>query len=360
MEAATCSESVYNSPILIVGAETDDAMILEDELRRQQFQQVVGLDSVQEALEIFPVFDPELVLLVWRSREPGSDEAISDLLEQVKQHRIPLIVIVDNRDARQRGSVLWTCATDLLVRPFDGQEVGLRVKNLLDIRRSYLRMYGEQRPQEILLEEQNHRLEKAFEDVLMRLARTVEDRLYGGHTHLDRVGELSARIGLVLGMSRGEAKTLRGASQLHDVGNGLILDAVLCKPAELSESEVTLMRQHTMEGARLLQPAGGRMSRMAESIALTHHERWDGTGYPYGLKGSAIPLESRIVAVADVFDALRHERPHRRALPFNEAVGQIRSKSGSHFDPRVVRAFDSLLRGDPQLRFLEGTGPQII
>jgi putative two-component system response regulator len=147
------------------------------------------------------------------------------------------------------------------------------------------------------------------------------------------------RVGLELGMTATEAETLRNASLLHDVGKIGVPDAILLQPSALSPEDREQMRRHTTVGSELLSGASSEVMRMAEEIARTHHERWDGEGYPAGLVGEAIPLPGRICAVCDVFDALLSDRPYKDPWPLPEALAQLRRDRGRHFDPAVVDAF---------------------
>jgi HD-GYP domain-containing protein (c-di-GMP phosphodiesterase class II) len=176
----------------------------------------------------------------------------------------------------------------------------------------------------------------------LALAGEYRDDETGQHTR--RVGDLAARIGAALGMDDEQQRLLREAAPLHDVGKIAIPDSILLKPGRLTAEEFKQMEGHTIVGGRML--AGGRgipLLEMAEAIALTHHERWDGSGYPAGLSGAAIPLVGRVVAVADVFDALTHSRPYKDAWPVADAVAEIRSQAGRQFDPDVVRAFTQVV-----------------
>ena len=168
--------------------------------------------------------------------------------------------------------------------------------------------------------------------------------------HLERISRMCERVGLELGMTATEAETLRNASLLHDVGKIGVPDAILLQPSALSDADREQMRLHTTVGAELLSGASSEVMRMAEEIARTHHERWDGDGYPAGLAGEAIPLPGRICAVCDVFDALLSERPYKEPWSLEDALAQLRRDRGAHFDPEVVDAFlrivDSL---DPEL-----------
>ncbi len=181
---------------------------------------------------------------------------------------------------------------------------------------------------------------------LRRLAVAGKHRDHETFEHTERVGEMAVAIGLALGMTDQHLEHLRAAAPLHDVGKIGIPDAILLKPGPLTAQERQIMERHTLIGAEILSGSTSPVLAMAEQIALTHHEGWDGHGYPHGLAGPLIPLAGRIVAVADVFDALTHVRPYKEAWPVEKAVAYILDRSGTHFDPEVVEAF-CVLRSEP-------------
>jgi CHASE2 domain-containing sensor protein len=176
-------------------------------------------------------------------------------------------------------------------------------------------------------------------EIIHRLAAATDARDENTGLHLERIGLLCERLGLALGLSADEAQTLRYASLLHDVGKIAVPDAILTKPGTLTAEEWVVMRRHTTAGADMLSGSRAPIMRMAEEIALTHHERWDGAGYPQGLAGEAIPLVGRICAVCDVFDALLSRRPYKEPWPLEDALAELRRERGTHFDPVVVDAF---------------------
>ncbi|HTI62894.1 MAG TPA: HD domain-containing phosphohydrolase [Gemmatimonadaceae bacterium] len=200
--------------------------------------------------------------------------------------------------------------------------------------------------------------EKAREaelEVLERLAAAGEARDDDTGQHTRRVGELAARIGQALGLPFDEVDLIRLAAPLHDVGKIGIPDAILRKPGRLTPDEFAIMQTHTLIGASMLAEGATRHMWMAESIARSHHEWWDGTGYPEGLAGEAIPLAARIVAVADVYDALTHARPYRGAWKRDRVIRELRRKTGTHFDPQVVQAFLEDVLSDGNLKIVVGS-----
>jgi putative two-component system response regulator len=192
------------------------------------------------------------------------------------------------------------------------------------------------------VEERTADLNQSQIEILQRLARAAEFRDDDTGQHTQRVARTCALIAARLGLPEEQAEHLSQAAPLHDVGKIAISDLILLKPSRLTMEEFALMRTHTAIGAILLSEGHSDVVQMAERIARSHHECWDGTGYPLQLSGEDIPLEGRVLAVADVFDALTHERAYKRAWPVREAVAEITRQSGHQFDPRVVAAFLTL------------------
>ena len=185
-------------------------------------------------------------------------------------------------------------------------------------------------------------LEAAGVDLLHRLGAAAEYRDDNTHEHTQRVGELAARLARNLGHDDRTVWNIRQAAPLHDLGKIAVPDNILLKPGRLTDTEFEVVKTHAVLGARVLAGGESDLLQTAERVARTHHERWDGTGYPDGLAGSAIPIEGRLVHVADVFDVLVHERPYKESWTVEAATEEIRRGAGTQFDPDVVAAFDGL------------------
>ena len=185
-------------------------------------------------------------------------------------------------------------------------------------------------------------LEEARLETLKRLAVAAEYRDDDTHEHTERVGRSAALIARQLCLPEDTVALIRRASPLHDIGKIGVSDSILLKPGRLTPEQFRLMQEHVTIGARILAEGKFAVLQLAREIALTHHERWDGSGYPGGLAQEAIPMSGRIVAVADVFDALTHDRPYKQAWPLGDAVAEIERLAGCHFDPQVVAAFAAL------------------
>jgi putative two-component system response regulator len=307
---------------------------------------VIGTGDSAEVMAVFERNEIDIVLLDLHMPQPDGWE----LLERFRacllgEPFLPLVVLTADVTRETRSRALAAGASDFLVKPFDAIEVVLRIRNLIELRFLHLELAWENRVLDERVRLRTAELEETQSEMLERLAQASEihDDETGSHTR--RVGESAAALGAALGLPPATVSLLRRTAPLHDVGKIGIPEAILRKPGSLSPEERGIMESHSEIGGRIL--AGGRSVnvRMAEEIARAHHERWDGSGYPRGLAGEEIPLSARIVAVADVYDALAHDRPYRRALPRDRVVEEIRAGSGSHFDPMVVAAF--LRQTDP-------------
>ena len=179
-------------------------------------------------------------------------------------------------------------------------------------------------------------------DALVRLAQAAEYRDDNTWEHTQRVGAMAARLGRVVGLDDAEVELIRAAAPLHDLGKIAIPDTILLKPDRLTDEEFEVVKTHAELGARILEGADAPLLRTAERICRSHHERWDGSGYPDGLTGEDIPLAGRLVAVADVFDILVHERPYKEGMSVEDAAEELRRNAGTQFDPGLVDAFDTL------------------
>jgi putative two-component system response regulator len=325
--------------ILIVDDEPPNVLLLERILERAGYTNLRGITDSREALAAFAAFNPDIVLLDLHMPHLDGFAVMSALQPALANGGyLPILVLTADVSAETKGRALSRGAKDFVVKPFEQTEVLLRIANLLETRRLHLRLQVHNELLEQQVRERTRDLEEARLEILQRLALAAEYRDDDTHEHTQRVGDVSALIALELGLGRPQAETLRQAAPLHDLGKIGVSDSILLKPGKLSAVEFETVKLHTEIGALILSGSRFPILQMGEVIARTHHERWDGTGYG-GLKGEEIPLPSRIVAVADVFDALTHERPYKRAWPWNEAVTHIREQMAAHFDPLVVKAF---------------------
>jgi len=275
---------------------------------------------------------PDLILL--DIMMPGMDgyEVIRRLKAEPRTRDIPVLFITakESPEDEQKGFDLG--CVDYITKPISAPRVRARV-------RTHLALHDQNRALEAAVRERTLELQETRLEIIQRLGRAAEYKDNETGMHVMRMSHASRIIALELGLPAPEAEILLQASPMHDIGKIGIPDRVLLKPGKLDPDEWAIMRTHPDIGHGIIGSHTSPLLRMAAEVALTHHERWDGTGYPRGLAGEAIPLPGRIVAVADVFDALTSVRPYKPAWPVEAAVAQLIRGSGSHFEPRVVEAF---------------------
>jgi putative two-component system response regulator len=254
---------------------------------------------------------------------------------------VPILVLTADitPDARQRA--LTAGAKDFLTKPVDPIEVVLRIRNLLQTRYYYRQLQLQNQTLERKVSQRTQDLEQAQMEILERLARAAEYRDDETGHHAQRVGHTSALIARKLGFHEGDVGLLRRAAPLHDVGKIGIPDQILLKPGKLTENQFEEMKKHVSIGAGILSGSRFAVLKVAEEIALYHHENWDGTGY-LGTTGDGIPIFARIVRAADVFDALTHERPYKAAWPVDDAIRVLRQQRETYFPADVIDALSAL------------------
>lgn len=326
--------------ILIIDDEEANVRALTRILAREGFTELRSSSDPHQALPLFLEFQPDLVVL--DIRMPGLDGfgVMAQLAPVIPQSTyLPVLVLSADSSLVAKQRALRMGAKDILTKPFDVTEVVLRIRNLLETRRLHLLLEEHNHLLEAKVVERTRELDDAQIEMLQRLAAAAEVRDDETGQHTQRVGEMTGRLARAMGWSEPEAELIRRAAPLHDLGKIGVPDGVLMKPGKLTPEEFDIIKTHTTIGARILRGGRSELVQLAERIALGHHERWDGTGYPNGLSGEAIPLEARLVAIVDVFDALAHDRPYRKGWPVADILARIAEQAGRHFDPRVVEVF---------------------
>jgi putative two-component system response regulator len=332
-------QELRDLPILAVDDEEANLLLLRRMLERAGYTRVVTTREPTEVPLLFVQTRPALVLLDLHM--PGMDGF--ELMERLGPvDGVPFLVLTADATDETKRRALAMGARDFLTKPLDGIELMLRVRNLLQVQHLQNRLLEHNAVLEDKVAARTHDLERARLEILDRLALAAEYRDDATQEHARRIGRASALIAPLLGWADQEVELIRRAAPLHDIGKIGIPDGVLLKPARLRPEEFERVKAHTTIGAEILSGSASAVLALAERIAISHHERWDGRGYPGGLRGDEIPLAGRIVAVADVFDALTHARPYKEPWPLERAVAEVLSQAGRQFDPRVVEAFARL------------------
>lgn len=341
---------LINPRILIVDDDPTNLHMLDRLLDIGGYDDVRKATSGAEAIKEVIDHSPDLVLLDLHMPGVNGYEVLRILRQSVSSSvYLPILVFTADATHESRKKTLELGASDFLTKPGDATEILLRIRNFLTMRGLHKSLNDRNVNLEGMVLERTRELENAQVEIVERLARAGEHRddITGEHTK--RVGDLSSKIARLLGLPELESRLISLAARLHDLGKIGVPDSILMKPDKLSPIEFTEMQNHCAVGASILSHGNTMLIQMAERIAMSHHERYDGKGYPHGLIGESIPIEARIVAVADVFDALTHERPYKKAWEVSEAVAEIQRLSGEHFDPRVVNAFLVAIGQDPVL-----------
>ena len=348
--------SLAQARILIVDDEEANVHYLERVLEHTGSPAVMSTTDPRQALPLFLAGQPDLVLLDLLMPHLDGFAVMAQLAPHIPTGTyLPILVITADMTPAIKRRALAAGARDFLTKPVDPIEAMLRIGNLIETRALHQQLELQNLTLEEKVRTRTRDLEQAQIEIVERLALAAEYRDDETHQHTQRVGVLAAQLAAALHLPAPEIALLRRAAPLHDIGKLGIPDDLLLKPGKLTPAELDLMRTHTTMGARILSGGHSELVRMAQVIALTHHERWDGTGYPHRRRGEQIPLAGRLVAVADVFDALTHARPYKPPWLRADAVAEIVRQGDRQFDPRVVEAFLAVLEGPDAPAGLEDT-----
>jgi len=344
------SAQLMNARILAVDDEPINLKLLEKILNGQGYTNVTLIDDSREVLAQYSMQRPDLILLDINMPYMDGFDVLSQL-KALNDPLLPPIVILTaqhGRDYLMRA--LEEGVSDYIGKPFDRVELLMRVRNQLDLHLAHRLMYDQKNTLEELVRARTEDLRKTQLEVVRRLGRAAEYRDNETGLHIIRMSQFSSLLASRLGWDEASCELMLHASPMHDIGKIGIPDNILLKPGKLDPQEWEIMRTHTTIGATILEGSSSVLLEMAREIALSHHEKWDGSGYPVGLKGEAIPQAGRIVAVADVFDALTSERPYKNAWTVDDAISYMKKCSGSHFDPEVIAQLDYCMAEILQIR----------
>jgi putative two-component system response regulator len=251
----------------------------------------------------------------------------------------PILVLTAQQSHDYLLRALGAGARDFVSKPFDRAELLMRVRNLLDAHLAHRLLYRQRDVLEEMVAARTLELQRTRLEIVQRLGRAAEYRDEETGNHILRMSHTAALLARAVGCDEATCEQLLHAAPMHDIGKIGIPDHILQKPGRLDAAEWEVMKTHCEIGARILEGAGSGLLEMGRQVSLTHHEKWDGSGYPRALAGEDIPLVGRICALADVFDALTSDRPYKRAWTVDAALEFIRAESGRHFDPQLVTTF---------------------
>jgi putative two-component system response regulator len=338
--------------VLVVDDEMLNLKLIAAMLKPQGYEVILAKDG-EECLAKANETPPDLILLDIMMPGMNGFEVVTRLKQEEKFALVPVVMVTALQDVNDRVKALEVGADDFLSKPVDRMELRARVRSLLKVKAYYDHMTNYQQELEsevsrrtLEIQETNKKLAKAHEklrgaslETIFRLSRAAEFKDEDTGAHIIGMSRISARLAEKMGLSQATVESILYASPMHDIGKIGIPDRILLKQGPLTDDEWSIMRQHTVYGGKILERSEIGFLRLGEVIATTHHEKFDGTGYPRGLSGRQIPLAGRIVAVADVFDALMSRRPYKPAFTMEQSVGIIQEGRGRHFDPDVVDAF---------------------
>ena len=331
--------------ILVVDDEERNLRLIEALLIPLGYAVILARDG-GEALEGVREIPPDVILLDAMMPRLDGFEVARRLKGDNETRIIPIVMVTALNEVGDRVKALEAGADDFLTKPVEKTELRARVRSLLKVKAYHDYQKNYQRELEDEVARQTEELRLAFEklrdaslDTIHRLCRASEYQDDDTGAHILRMSHYAAAVARKMGQNQNYVEAIRYAAPMHDVGKIGVPDHILLKPGRLDRNEWEIMKAHPTIGSNILADADSEFIRFAQVITLTHHEKWDGSGYPKGLKGEDIPLVGRIVAIADVFDALTSKRPYKAAYSVEKAYEIIKTGRGSHFDPAVVDAF---------------------
>ena len=334
---------ILNSSILVVDDEPVNTELLSQMLEDEGYTRVTATTDPRQVTRLHQEQGFDLILLDMRMPHMSGGDVLVALGPAIEQEWTPVIVLTAQIDEETRLEALRAGARDFLTKPFRQWEVLLRIRNMLESRHFYKRQRIRADELEDMVQVRTEQIRQTKLMIIERLGRAGEFRDNDTGNHVARMSLASEALALAIGLSPRHAELIRFASPMHDIGKIGIPDRVLLKPGKLDPEERIIMNRHSEIGFQIIGDHADEILTLAGSMALHHHEKWDGSGYPRGLKGHEIPLEARIFSICDVFDALTSPRPYKAAWSDADAAAYLSEHAGTQFDPELVAAFHGIL-----------------
>lgn len=320
-----------NAKILLIDDDITNNLLIESILYNHGFRQVKSITNARLAIDTFSEYEPALVLLDLEMPHMNGFEVFRKIQRLSKKDILPVIIVTAKNDHKSKTRALELGVQYFLEKPVDKNELLTRVQNILNINWLY-----EQTAQKSKLVEEKMKLENsAVESMLL----SIKFRDHETGEHVNRVSDLVYILSKGMGLADAESRKFALASKLHDIGKIGTPDNILRKEGKLNSEELEIMKNHTSIGERILGVSSSKILKLSSVIARSHHENWDGSGYPQRLAGQRIPLAGRLTALADVSDALLSDRPYKKAWDFERVIKYIQEESGKKFDPEIVDVF---------------------
>lgn len=325
--------------ILVIDDEIINLSILEELLEGAGYQFVDCEASPRKAITLYQNNDYDLVMLDLNMPDIDGFGVLAAFNEIALALPPPVLILTSLSDRENKLRGLREGARDYLIKPFDHDEALYRAANLIELHQGKKSLIDMNKELENKVIQRTKDLEAAKVDIVKRLAMAADYRDTETSEHTLRVGLITQLLGEKMGLGDNYCNVLLEAAPMHDIGKIGIPDRILLKPGRLSDEEMTIMRSHAVIGANMLADSPSEILTEAKIIAESHHERWDGSGYPYGLRETNIPLSGRLVIVADVFDALTTRRPYKEPWTMAATLDYLRQESGKMFDPDIIKIF---------------------
>lgn len=325
--------------ILLIDDTQLNITILQHLIKKIPEYQSIAYTSPIEALDWCRSNEPDLVVVDYMMPSMDGIEFTRQFRQLANYADIPILMVTANSETSVRHQALASGVSDFLNKPLDSNEFLARTKNMLALRQSQKKLINHAAWLADEVEKATAKIKEQERETIFCLAKAAEYRDPETGAHIQRMAHYSKHIAHQLSLSKQQQDLLLEAAPMHDIGKVGIPDLILLKPGKLTIDEFTIMKQHAFIGYELLNESSSPLLKVAAEIAYTHHEKYDGSGYPRGLVGEDIPIFGRIVAVADVFDALTSERPYKKAWSIDEALQFLHDGIGKHFDPSCVEAF---------------------